>query len=330
MKRSQISTIALIVCLVLLAAGAWMMFGQSTGIANADKYTAGDTEINDPVENLDVDWTAGEVVVEYHAGSGVKITESSTKEIAEDRKMQWWLDGTTLRIRYEKQAIRLFSNDPGKTLTISLPEGIELKTADIRLTSGEMRIPELTADEALLGCTSGRVDAAVKARTLKCEGTSGDLIIRQTGDSDSVTISSTSGTVTADLENAKTIEAGTTSGKVTLTVSGSADSIRAHSTSGDVIADANEVKKADLSSTSGSITFSAGAFEELKAGSTSGGITVRLPAEPGFTVEASTTSGSFNSDIAMGKEGNRYTCGDGSAKCVLSATSGDIRVEERK
>ena len=68
------------------------------------------------------------------------------------------------------------------------------------------------------------------------------------------------------------------------------------------------------------------AFRDLKIGSTSGTVTVKLPAEPGFTCRAGTTSGSFSSDIALTKNGSEYTCGDGSAKCTIDTTSGDIRI----
>ncbi len=333
MKKSKILTIALIACLVLLAAGSWMMFGKSAGIslANADQYTAGDAEITDPVENLDVEWTAGKVTVKYHEGEGIRISETCRQALAEDRKMQWWLDGTTLRIRYEKSGFRLFSfGDAEKHLTISLPEGAELKDVKIATTSGDQVIPDLKAESVSIRSTSGDVDAAVRTGELTGGSTSGSVKIRVAGDCGNVQMSTTSGGIALEIENAKEIRAESTSGGVALALSGKADNVKLGSTSGGIACTAAEVKKADISSTSGGIAVDFGAAEELKIHCTSGGIRAALPKEPGFTCKVSTTSGDFNTSMALEKNGNTYSCGDGSGKYEISATSGDVTIEEKK
>ena len=66
----------------------------------------------------------------------------------------------------------------------------------------------------------------------------------------------------------------------------------------------------------------------LNVGSTSGTVTAFLPAAPGFTCRVETASGSFSSALPLAGDRNTYTCGDGTARCVLHTTSGDIRVEE--
>ena len=75
MNRSKLLTGALVIVLVLLAGGSWLLFGSSTGLnfANADQYTAGDTEISSAVENLDIEWTSGAVNLEYHACDNVMM-----------------------------------------------------------------------------------------------------------------------------------------------------------------------------------------------------------------------------------------------------------------
>ena len=86
MNRSKLLTGALVIVLVLLAGGSWLLFGSSTGLnfANADQYTAGDTEISSAVENLDIEWTSGAVNLEYHAGSGVTVSETANRTLSED------------------------------------------------------------------------------------------------------------------------------------------------------------------------------------------------------------------------------------------------------
>ena len=70
------------------------------------------------------------------------------------------------------------------------------------------------------------------------------------------------------------------------------------------------------------------AFDALKLRSTSGNVTVLLPSTPGFDAEIDTTSGDFDSAIALKQEGKRYSCGDGSASLQINTTSGNIRLTE--
>ena len=220
MNKFSAKTIALIVVLVILAAAAWFMFGGSVSgglnYANADKYTVGDTTVTSPVENLDIDWTSGPVNIEYHAGSGISVSETANKTLSEDDRLRWWLDGTTLRIRYAKSGIR-FSFNLEKKLTVSLPEGTVLKQADIGTTSGDLFIPALAADDIRLNSTSGSIDAVTTTLKLYASSTSGNVKVRQDGDIGAVDLSSTSGSVSCVLGGSvKTLNANSTSGSVSL------------------------------------------------------------------------------------------------------------------
>ena len=161
MNKSKFLLVALIVVLLCLVSGTYSIFGGKVSIglaafANADKYTVGDTEITSTVENLDIDWTSGKVNIEYHAGSGVSVSEVANRDTSEDEKLRWWLDGTTLRIKYAKPQLTFFNNLK-KTLTVSLPEGITLKNVDIDTTSADVTVPSMTADEIKFDTTSGDV-----------------------------------------------------------------------------------------------------------------------------------------------------------------------------
>lgn len=330
MNRFTGKTIALIIVLFALAAAAWFLFGNTVGgieYANADRYTAGDATVTGRVENLFVDWTSGEVSIAYHSGSGVIISETANKALGDDDKLRWWLDGTTLRIRHAKAGLRI-SFGLEKKLTVSLPEGTVLKSADISSTSGDLKIPALAAEEIRLGSTSGGISAVTStAKTLYASSTSGGIVLRQDDDAGTVELHSTSGGIACALNNVKTVTGDSTSGGIALNIDGKAGTVKLGSTSGGIglaIASADTVETA---STSGSVTGSVASFTELKAGSTSGSITLQLPAEPGFTCKAGTTSGSFSSDLPLTKNGDTYTCGDGSARCSISTTSGNIRID---
>ena len=289
MRKLTGKTLALIIVLVALAAGSWFMFGRTAaGIEypNADKYTVGNATVSGEVNSLFIDWTAGKVTVQYYDGSDIRVEETASRSLSDDDKLRWWLDGDTLRIRYAKGGFRISFN-LDKQLTVSLPRDLILKSADIGCTSGELIIPALNAEEIRLNTTSGNIEAGTNAKKLTASSTSGDVKVSQQSHLESVKLDSTSGTIYPDFASAD---------------------------------------MADFSSTSGGVTGTVAAFKSLRASSTSGSIDLKVSAEPGFTCKAHSTSGGFSSDLPLTKNGDTYTCGDGSASCVLDTTSGNIRL----
>lgn len=105
--------------------------------------------------------------------------------------------------------------------------------------------------------------------------------------------------------------------------------------------------KADVNSVSGDIELD-GSFREVKAGSTSGEIDlklrngpaavevstvsgevdVELPAGTGFTLDYSTVSGELEYDFPLTKsKDGKYVCGDGACRIEVGTTSGSLSVE---
>lgn len=311
MSRDQKIKIAMIICGMVLACAVILTFTGGFGVAglgsyaNADKYTAGETEIKSPVKNLDINWTSGKITVVYHTENTIRLQETAKRELSEDEKLQWWLDGDTLRVQFTKPGIRW--NMPGKELTLTLPEGTAYEEASIQVTSGDILIPALKAEKMELGTTSGNMDATVEAEKLEVHSTSGDLKVKALGTTGKLEAGSTSGKIELEAEKAGKIKAECTSGGVSVTAV-EADEVKAGSTSGYVYVSLQKVNK-------------------LEIGATSGNITAKLPEAPGFTANVKTTSGSFHSDIALTKDGGKYVCGDGSAKVEIGSTSGNVRIE---
>lgn len=272
-------TVVLCINKIVGYAGSWF--------TNADKYTAGDTQIKETIKNLDIDWTSGKVLLAYHDENTVVISEKSKKPINEDKQMRWWMDGDTLRIRYEKEGFNLFSfgSHQDKELTVTLPEGTELHDVNISATSGTINVPSLKADTLNLEITSGAIAAAVCAETIVTDTTSGDIDLQVSGDTKSISAETTSGNIRIDAENVQKFEAETTSGDIVLKIAG---------------------------------------METLEVETTSGDVTIALPADAGFTADFDTTSGSIAYDLPLTKEGGKYTCGNGSGKVEVDTTSGDI------
>lgn len=312
-KKTNKMMIALIVCLILLAAGSVWLFGRSAGTAyaNAEMYTPGNTAISSRVECLDVEWTAGSVRVVYGEGMELLVEETGKGAIPEDRQLRWWLDGTTLRIRYEKPGFRIFSFDQGKTLTLTLPKDLELAAADIRTVSADMDLAGAEAGEINLASVSGGIAGSVRCVKLTAASTSGD--------------------VTLEAENMAECSVSTTSGDVSLTLPDRADKATVASVSGKVTLLAGDVTETKVSTTSGSIRVTvSGGFGDMALSSVSGDVTALLGAAAGFTLNVETTSGSFSSTLPLTSEGRTRVYGDGSARFSVHTVSGDIRVEEAK
>ncbi|MBR4500623.1 MAG: DUF4097 family beta strand repeat protein [Clostridia bacterium] len=303
--------IALAVCLILLAAGTVWLFGRSVGTAyaNAEMYTAGNTAISSPVERLDVEWTAGKVRVVYGEGSGLLLEETGNGAIPEDRQMRWWLDGTTLRVRFEKPGLRLFNFNRGKTLTLTLPKGLELASADIRTVSADMDLAGADAGEMNLASVSGDIAGSVRCGKLNAATTSGD--VRLEG------------------ENMAECSASTTSGGISLALRDGADKVTAASVSGKVTILAGDVKETKVSTTSGAVRLTvSGSFGDMAVSTVSGDVTAALGAATGFTLNFETTSGSLSSALPLTSEGRTRIYGDGSARFGVRTVSGDVRLEE--
>ena len=314
MNRDKIIRIAMVVCAVVVACAVIIsvtdMFGNGGSLfsyANAEKYTAGDTELSGDIKKLEINWTSGKVNIAYHAENTVIVKETADKAMDDNQKLRWWLDGDTLRIQYAKSSIHIGWNLE-KELTVTLPESLKLEEAKIGLTSGSLTAPDLKAEKVELDVTSGSIDASAEAETAAINATSGKVTFRLKGDADSLTVRSTSGHVSLEAEKVKEVQVGSTSGKMELHVE-EAGKVSAESTSASILAD---VKKAD----------------KLRISSTSGSVTAAVSPEPGFTADINTVSGSVNTDVAVTRNGNRYICGDGSMEIDVSTVSGSIRIEK--
>ena len=310
MNRNQVLKIAMIVCAAVLicsvAVTATGIFGQISGYADAEKYTAGDAEIAAEVKNLDINWTSGKVTVAYHGKSTVELRETSRTALGGDQKMRWLLDGDTLRVQYSRPGLRIFGN-PEKELTVILPEGTELKTAGFSLTSGNLIIPGLKAESLNISATSGDISAEAETDSAGIGTTSGNIALKLKGRTESVKAGSTSGSILVEAEETGTINAGSTSGNI------------------EVRADASRETK--IGATSGTIRVRLLKTERLEVGTTSGDVTAALPTAPGFTAKIDTVSGSVDTAAALVKNGKEYSCGDGSARISIGTTSGDVRIE---
>ncbi len=331
MSGNQWMKIAMTVCAVIVVIAVIVnvggLFGGSPfGYSNAEKYIAGESEISGTVRNLEIEWINGKVNLAYHSGQTIELRETSNKTIAEDMKLRWWLDGDTLRVQYAKSGFRLGWNQE-KELIVTLPEGIAFDTVKISATSGDLNLPGLKADTLELDVTSGDVQAEAKARKVSANATSGNMTLRIAGETEEIDAGTTSGAIWVEADRAENIKATSTSGSVTVAADYTGK-FEAGATSGAVSVSLDEADRVEIGTTSGNVTVHLAKFSELEISSTSGSITAGLPEQPGFTAEITTVSGRIDSDLSLPRSGDRYVCGDSSAKVDIGSTSGNIQLNK--
>ncbi len=89
-------------------------------------------------------------------------------------------------------------------------------------------------------------------------------------------------------------------------------------------------------SSSGEITLAfAASPSHVEAGTSSGGVMVKLPADAGFVLDAHSSSGDISCTFPISLDGStgarhvmRGSVGSGAGSIVLHTSSGDIRVEQ--
>lgn len=143
-------------------------------------------------------------------------------------------------------------------------------------------------------CDSLELDTASTDLTVR------DMIIRE------VEIDSASGTTKFENCTVSSLDVDTASGDVTFTGS---------------------LSELDFEAASASFT---GVLEnvpdKVKMDSMSGGLTLTLPEDAGFTVSLDAMSSDFSSDFPTVKKNKSYVCGDGHCKIDVSAMSGDVSI----
>jgi len=252
---------------------------------DAEKYSAGNAEINGKVNALCVNWTSGKVTLAAHDSDTVLITETATGNLSDDQMVHWYLDGTTLRIHYSAAGKIVMPTFTRKDLTITLPAGVVLNSMSVSTTSADIS-GICNAKELSLDSTSGDMCVEANAQRIHASSTSGGIDVRQLKKCDSVELDSTSGRIQIESNGAHKVTLSTTSGGVTASLMALPDECEISSVSGSVklklseepthtsvktvsgkykttFADGGSVKKADgnetymkVSTTSGSVTIS--------------------------------------------------------------------------
>lgn len=291
-RMAAVLFMAMAVCIILSGCSFARIAGLGKGNSsfrykNADKYSVGGAEIAERITKLDIEWVSGKVEIVRHAGDAVVFSEKANKELNEEFSLHYWLDGTTLRIKFAKSGSWDFS-DLKKTLTVEIPETLALEDLALDVVSADIETEKITAEKAEIDSVSGGIIlGADSLDQLEIEGVSGEIFIEaeQIGE---LTVDTVSGAVDTAVGKIDVFEADSTSGSVRLSVDVLPEKVRLETISGDV--------------------------------------SLYLPENSDFAANIDTVSGEFGSDFAVKKNGDDYICGTGKADLEIETTSGDIDI----
>ncbi len=300
--------------IAVIAAGIFVLngcgFKTNYVYKNGDKYTAGDREISDKIEKIDIDYRSGDVKLVGSDTSSVSIKETSNKQLDDKRKVHSWVDGTTLYIRYCASAKKLDLNNLDKKLTVTIPGDVKLSDVKVVVSSGSFGAENFEAENINAESSSGAVSVDCTVKNVKMEASSGSVYLTQKGVGGEISLMASSGSVNADVESADKLSTEVSSGKINVKT--------------------GKVNEFKSKASSGSCEFT---FDEVPASSnieaSSGDVTIYLPENADISATFKHSSGDLDySDIAFTKDGNNYVSGNGSNKLSVETSSGDITIKK--
>ncbi|MBP7175021.1 MAG: DUF4097 family beta strand repeat protein [Thermoclostridium sp.] len=223
----------------------------------------------------------------------------------------------------------------GKTwLDVKVPEswGDDLEVTSV---SGSINAPVLDGDRIQVSSVSGSINVeSINGENVYLNTTSGSLQIGTLVAAEMFEKSTVSGSFEVDVLEAGEVKLGSTSGSTTVR-GGTTEKVTSTSISGSVNMNLQE-GSTELSTTSGgiSVSFDKG-FEDFKANSVSGSVTLQIPEDCEFKVNVNTISGDINCDdfsmktLSSEKNHLEAEVGDGESNIEVHTTSGSVNIHKR-
>lgn len=303
--------IVILTSLIIYLFTGCISLGES--YSNADKYSAGNREFSgSEVQSLDIYWTSGKVTVSRHNENTVTVTETSDSDLSDAKKVHTWLDDDVLRIHFCKSGESYVFKQIEKDLEIKIPMDMKLEDLSFNGSSGDSLFDNIAADSISVDVSSGTAKIiGCSADTIDAEASSGKVIIDQKGESSKINTEVSSGSIDITAEKVGNINAECSSGNISI--------------------NAEEAVSVDTEASSGKTTLRFGKMPaETEVDASSGDVDIYVPEEADFTADIDTSSGDFDSDLALSKDGSTYTSGNGENKLKVETSSGDVYIGTNK
>ena len=296
----------------LFSKGFSLNFGLDSAIyATSDDYNSGDATVSaEGIHSIDLGWAAGEVILQVGDGNEISLTETASKDIAEEDRLCWKIDNGTLKVRFNhRHGVTLFGDIP-KQLTLTIPATLSESLQKVKLNTASATVSAegLKVDQLIISTASGDAKLTdLTASTVDFDGASGKLIAKGL--------------------TAASVNADTASGGAELTDCSVSGTFSFDTSSGDLFF-SGELGSLDADTASGDLELVLTApARKLDVDSASGDLEVTLPADlPGLEVEMDGASGDLEFDFDVKFRGHGYAIyGDGSMKVEVDSASGDAR-----
>ena len=280
----------------------------------SDKYSAGSGDVPaSEVNSLDIDWAAGSVDIVYTDGNTVEFTETCAKPLDESEQMHWYVNNGCLMIKYKAAKVGIsfdlsLAMTPSKSLTVSLPRGLELDGLNIDVASTSVKGDDLMAKKASIDTASGSVALSfTSVEDIKLDTASGEVNVAAKCDINSIEVDTASGKVDVSVMNGSSLVTDTASGEVNISA-GSFDLVNIDTSSGAVRTEFRAAPK------------------KCRVDTASGKVVIALPDDAEFTADVDTASGDFTCEFPTTQSGGVYTCGSGSSSFSIDTASGDVSI----
>lgn len=245
------------------------------------------------IKNIDISWVAGSVTVAPYDGDTISFTESSTGGIEEKYALRYACTAETLTIHYCASSLR---NTPpwwdlSKKLEVLVPRALadDMVSLSVDTVSASVVVSGLSGERANLESVSGSIEVIeTTLQALSLDTTSASLE-----------------TTDCAIES---MQADSVSGAMKL--GGAFGDVRTDSVSGSAR------------------VISAVCPARVRMSSVSGGSTLLIPENRGFTARYDSVSGGFSCEFPASVSEHSAVYADGSASFRFESVSGGIRIEK--
>ena len=323
MKKGILITLTVILLSALCGCG---FSGNTYFYTDANKYSVGEAKISDTVKAIDIDWPTGNVKVE-NGGSSVSFSETANQKLTDDTSLHYLLDGTTLYIKFAASGKTFLNLE--KQLVLDIPDSLELEKITINTSSASIDTDELTAKGAAFSTSSGSVSASLNCeKNASFSASSGTIAAKVTG-CEKVTASTSSGNIDVILSGVEKGSFSASSGKISVRAISDSDSISADTSSGSISIESEKARNISADASSGKISITAYTVpEKCSVDTSSGDVRLFLPKNASVKLKYDTSSGDFESELPMKKDGKTYIFGGGNAGFEVDTSSGDLSIFE--
>ncbi len=315
------------------SASSWRSFSCNPGFvtisggqlpANAEKGLEYEVSLAE-IKGVDLSFIHEDIQVETWDKASVRVEQSSSGNLADEDIMRFGILNGKFMAQSGNYGRNMMGMRPASTITLYVPANLNMDTM-LSNTSGRVTVNGGHYRKLQLSSISGEVTAQdIVAQDTNVDSTSARLQMQNITTS-TLEMQSTSGDINASGIVEKSFGADTTSANITFT--GATGIFDANTVSGTVQATVETPRELSVDTASGSVKLAVKDASQLKtvqANTISGGVTIQLPENDGFTLSFDSISGKLNNQ-SFEMLGDKH--GNGHIDINVDTASGSLNLEQ--